>query len=68
VLLHDQGYSRPEISQILLLDDDTIRRHIDDFFRKTKLKPQNGGSHSKLNKVQSEQLVAHLLEHTYLMA
>ncbi len=66
VLLHDQGYSHLEISKILLLDDETIRRHIDDYFRKTKLKPENGGSDSKLNKDQSERLVAHLLESTYL--
>lgn len=66
VLLHDQGYSRTEISQILLLDDETIRRHIEDFFRKTKLKPENGGSHSKLNKEQNAQLIAHLLDNTYL--
>ncbi len=34
VLAYDDGYSYCEISRILLLDDATIRRHIDDYFSK----------------------------------
>ncbi|NKC10859.1 MAG: hypothetical protein GKR94_01210 [Gammaproteobacteria bacterium] len=46
VLAFDEGYSYSEISRILLLDDETIRRHVDDYFSKAKLKPENGGSKS----------------------
>ena len=31
VLLYDDGYSYTEIAKILLLDDETIRRHIQDY-------------------------------------
>lgn len=47
VLAYDDGYSYPEIAR-LLLDNATIRRHIDDYFSKRKLKPENGGSQSQL--------------------
>jgi len=65
VLAYDDGYSYSEISRILLLDDETIRRHIEDYFSKKKLKPGNGGSQSHLNKNQTQKLVAHLKQHTY---
>jgi len=32
VLAYDDGYSYSEIAKILLLDDETIRRHIEDYF------------------------------------
>ncbi|MBX3709085.1 MAG: helix-turn-helix domain-containing protein [Gammaproteobacteria bacterium] len=33
VLAYDDGYSYSEIARILLLDDETIRRHIEDYQR-----------------------------------
>lgn len=66
ILLRDQGYSYSEIARILLLDDETIRRHNEDYFSKRKLKPENGGSESQLTPTDTEQLVAHLHEVTYL--
>lgn len=33
VLAYDDGFSFSEIARILLLDDETIRRHIDDYLR-----------------------------------
>jgi len=65
VLAYDDGYSYSEISRILLLDDETIRRHVEDYFSRKKLKPENGGSQSALTERQSEKLTAHLQEHTY---
>ena len=47
VLAYDDGYSYSEIAQILLLDDETIRRHIDDYQQNKKLDTENGGSISK---------------------
>lgn len=66
VLAYDDGYSYSEIARILLLDDETIRRHIEDYFSKKKLSPESGGSESLLSDKQSAQLKAHLQENTYL--
>lgn len=66
VLAYDDGYSYSEIAKILLLDDETIRRHIQDYFSAHKLALQNGGSQSYLNEAQTTQLVKHLEEKTYL--
>ena len=66
VLAFDDGYSYTEIAKILLLDDETVRRHIIDYFDKNKLTPENGGSESHLSKSESLKLKAHLEEVTYL--
>jgi transposase len=50
----------------LLLDDETIRRHIDDYQRKNKLSTANGGSDSKLSDNEMRKLTNHLQEVTYL--
>lgn len=44
VLAYDDGYSYSEIAKILLLDDETIRRHIEGYLKNKKLNPENGGS------------------------
>ena len=36
VLLYDKGYSYTKIAEILLLDDETVRRHVNDYFIKKK--------------------------------
>jgi predicted ArsR family transcriptional regulator len=36
VLAYDDGYSYSEIAGILLLDDETIRRHIEDYVKDKK--------------------------------
>lgn len=66
VLAYDDGYSYSEIARILLFDDETIRRHIDDYQREQKLKPSNGGSDSNLTDKQTRELIEHLREITYL--
>lgn len=66
VLAYDDGYSCSEIAKILLLDDETIRRHINGYFDHFKLKPENGGSSSYLNEEETETLLTHLREITYL--
>jgi len=47
VLAFDDGYNYSEIEKILLLDDETIRRHIEDYQTKKKLNPTNGGDQSQ---------------------
>ena len=66
VLAYDDGYSFSEIARLLLLDDETIRRHVQDYFSHRKLSPDNGGSQSLLNSKQTEDLIAHLDNVTYL--
>jgi transposase len=66
VLLYDKGWSLPEIAEALLLSDDAIGRHIDDYKRSKKLKPESGGSTERLSEKQSKQLEELLQRHTYL--
>lgn len=66
VLAYDDGYSYSEIAHILLLDDETIRRHIDDYMKEKKLSTANGGRDSKLTDRESRELTDHLSEITYL--
>lgn len=66
VLAYDDGYSYSEIAKILLLDDETIRRHIEDYLKNQKINTENGGSAGKLNQAESRKLITHLSEVTYL--
>lgn len=66
VLAYDDGYSYAEIARLLLLDDTTIRRHVEDYLMSDKLLPENGGSVSKLTKLDNAQLILHLNNQTYL--
>jgi transposase len=66
VLAYDDGYSYSEIAKILLLDDETIRRHIEDYLSKNKLNSENGGSDSHLTDKETRELTKHLREITYL--
>lgn len=66
VLAFDDGYSYAEIARLLLLDDETIRRHINDYQQENKLTTNNGGSDGKLNERETQELIEHLVEITYL--
>lgn len=66
VLLHDKGWSLRQIAEALLISDEAVRNHIQDYDAAKKLRPESGGSQGKLSNIQSQQLEAHLLEHTYL--
>src|SRR5579871_3053991 len=66
VLAYDDGYSYSEIAHILLLDDETIRRHIDEYLQQQKLKAENGGSSGNLTDKEASKLIEHLQEITYL--
>ena len=68
VLLYDEGWTYLEIAEALLLSEGAIKQHVQEYFATQKLKPENGGSMSKLNTQQTEQLLLHLQEHTYLFA
>ena len=65
-LLYDKGYTYSKIAEILLLDDETVRRHIEDYFSQYKRSPYNGGSQSYLSETQTVELKKHLDIKTYL--
>lgn len=66
VLLYDKDWSPQEIAEALLISDQAIRNHIEDYKTSNKLKPENGGSEEKLSEEQSAQLEVHVQNHTYL--
>ena len=68
VLLRSEGWSVSSIAQALRISEYTISRHLDDYLKKEKLKPENGGSESRLNAEQTQQLITHISQHTYAHA
>jgi transposase len=64
VLLADSGWSYTEISAALLLDEETISRHVTEYKRFRKLDISSGGSESKLDALQTAELIAYLEENT----
>lgn len=65
VLLHNEGWTQIEIAQALRIRPETVHDHLDDYNRLKKLSPLNGGSSSQLNVAQTNELIAHLEQHTY---
>jgi transposase len=65
VLLASEGWGAIQIAQALRLHPGTIDRHLTEYTKEGKLKPENGGSYSKLNEEQSALLESHLERHTY---
>lgn len=66
VLLYDKGWSRQQIAEALLLSEETVRIHINEFQSSCKLKPENGGTFSKLSDQETQKILGHLEKHTYL--
>jgi transposase len=66
VLLYDEGWSPKDIARVLLISDEGVRNHIDEYKASKKLKPESGGSVEKLSANQSQKLEAHLQTYTYL--
>lgn len=65
VLLSSEGWSIGSIAQALRKSEASISRHLSDYVERAKLRPENGGSDSRLNEEQTAQLIAHLSEYTY---
>ena len=65
VLLKNNGWSNIEIAETLLLDEETISTHINEYMTSHKLKPENGGSQGNLNAQQLKELENHLEEKNY---
>jgi transposase len=65
VLLKSEGWTNKTIAQALRIHEETVRQHLTDWITDEKLKPENGGSSSKLTDIQSRDLDVHLAETTY---
>src|SRR5690606_14012899 len=64
VLLFDKEWSVAAIAEALLLSEDAIREHINEYRESKKLKLENGGSTQKIFIEQSNELAAHLRSYT----
>jgi len=60
ILLYDEGWSPQQIAKALLISDQAVRNHVEDYKVSHKLKPENGGSDEMLSEKQSEKLEAYL--------
>ena len=49
VLLKDLGWTNRQIAIALMLDEETIAQHVNDYRKSKKLKPENGGSVAKFS-------------------
>ena len=65
VLLRSENWSTPMIAQALRLHETTIVRHVNDYLKKEKLKPNNGGSTGHLSTSNIEKITQHLAHNTY---
>lgn len=65
VLLTNEGWTYKQIAQALRIHETTVWGHLCDYLREERLKPKGGGSKSKLNEDQTQELIAHLEETIY---
>lgn len=65
VLLKSEGWKNKAIAQALRIHEETVRQHLTDWSNEKKLKPENGGSYSKLDAAQTRSLDTHLSDTTY---
>ncbi|MDP1724315.1 MAG: IS630 family transposase [Alphaproteobacteria bacterium] len=65
IILSDMGWTYLKIAEALLIDDETVSRHITEYIEEKKLTLESGGSESKLDSVQSEELIKHLEDNLY---
>jgi transposase len=50
------------IAKSQLIDETTVRRHLNDWLNEEKLKPENGGTQSHLSETQTAELIAYLTD------
>jgi transposase len=68
MMLCDKGWAYREIAEALMLDEETVSRHVHEYQKCRKLKSENGGSQSKLNAEQTRELITHVETTTYVKA
>ena len=65
ILLANKGWAYKHIAEALLIHETTVAKHVDDYVTSKKLNNESGGSISKLNEAQTEELIEHLEQNTY---
>ncbi|AWK13925.1 helix-turn-helix domain-containing protein [Candidatus Fukatsuia symbiotica] len=65
VLLKNEGWNNKALAQALRIHEETVRQHVTDWLSDEKLKPENGGSYSKLSVHESLLLEKHIESTTY---
>lgn len=65
ILLASEGWSSAMIAQALRLHQTIVDHHISEFLNKGKLKPENGGSDSKLSTEQTAFLITQLSDNLF---
>ena len=65
ILLADEGWSYAQIAHALRISENSVGRFLKEYLDHHKLKPENGGSQSKLNGFQTMAIKAHLTHITY---
>jgi len=66
ILLSSEGWTNKAIAQALRIHPETVAQHLNEWEEKDKLKPENGGSESKLSEQQTQLLEQHLQKKIYL--
>ncbi len=68
VLLCSEGWTHRQIAQALCINESTVSEHLNGYlYFEGKLKPENGGTISKLNHGQTSELIAHIEGNTYIL-
>ena len=65
ILLTNKGWTQKHIAEALLIHETTVWSHLNDYLRTQKLNNNSGGSSSKLDEAQTQELIAHLEQNTY---
>ena len=65
ILLANKGWTQKHIAEALLIHETTVWSHLNDYILTQKLNNNSGGSTSKLDDTQTQELIAHLEQNTY---
>jgi transposase len=65
VLLANDGWTQKQIAQALRVHETTIWSHLNDYSYERNLYSNGGGSSSKLDETQTQEIIAHLEKNTY---
>ena len=56
ILLYDEGWTPQQIAKVLLISDQAVRNHVEDYKASSKLKPESGGLRKNFQRVNPRSL------------
>jgi transposase len=65
ILARDRGVRYSKIAVVMRIDESTAQRYVQEYIESKKIKPNGGGSSSKLDDKQTGELIEHLKQHMY---